>query len=278
MSARVSRVSRLCPIFRAQPGACQPEAKNGRCATVRESGRKALEQDENDNRQAACGKRWKRRNGQDRGILDAAARKQDKRMASEPTLFLFTTARSADCIKGLHRRCDWRLFGGNYARLASEIPQMQTVQGILACRAADWRIMSKEENRLNFRMSPETVEKLEHWYRQDGCRSKNEFLERAVNYYADHLAAGTSTMLPRAVQSAIDGRLQLLEQRLSSLLFKQAVELDMGLSLLAECVNLDESVLRKQRAKSVNDVKRTNGQLRLEQKLRTQEPFDEWPD
>lgn len=110
--------------------------------------------------------------------------------------------------------------------------------------------MSKEENRLNFRMSPETAEKLEHWYRQDGCRSKNEFLERAVNYYADHLAAGTSTMLPRAVQSAIDGRLQLLEQRLSSLLFKQAVELDMGLSLLAECVNLDESVLRKQRAKA----------------------------
>ena len=126
--------------------------------------------------------------------------------------------------------------------------------------------------------SPETAEKLEHWYRQDGCRSKNEFLERAVNYYADHLAAGTSAMLPRAVQSAIDGRLQLLEQRLSSLLFKQAVELDMGLSILAECVNLDESVLRKQRAKSVNDVKRTNGQLRLEQKLRTQEPFDEWLD
>ncbi len=50
-------------------------------------------------------------NGQNRGILDAAARKQDKRMASEPTLFLFTTARSADCIKGLRRRCDWRLFG-----------------------------------------------------------------------------------------------------------------------------------------------------------------------
>ena len=217
-------------------------------------------------------------NGQNRGILDAAARKQDKRMASKPTLFLFTTARSADCIKGLRRRCDWRLFGGNYTRLASGSPQMQTIQGIPARHAADWRIMSKEENRLNFRMSPETAEKLEHWYRQDGCRSKNEFLERAVNYYADHLAAGTSTMLPRAVQSAIDGRLQLLEQRLSSLLFKQAVELDMGLSLLAECVNLDETVLRKQRAKSVNDVKRTNGQLRPEQKLRTQEPFDEWPD
>ena len=54
----------------------------------------------------------------------------------------------------------------------------------------------------------------------------------------------------------------------------------MGLSLLAECVNLDESVLRKQRAKSVNDVKRTNGQVSFEdaeQHQRRIEPDDEWP-
>jgi len=62
-------------------------------------------------RPAACGKRGNTPNGQNQTILDAAARKQDKRMASKPTLFLFTTARSADCIKGLRRRCDWRLFG-----------------------------------------------------------------------------------------------------------------------------------------------------------------------
>ena len=123
------------------------------------------------------------------GYVACIDEKQDKRMASESTLFLFTTARSADCIRRLRRRCDWRLFGGNYARLASGIPQTQTVQGIPARHAADWRIMSKEENRLNFRMSPETAEKLEHWFKLDGCRSKNEFLERAVNYYADHLAA-----------------------------------------------------------------------------------------
>ena len=47
---------------------------------------------------------------------DAIAKNHDyilayKRMASEPTLFLFTTARSADCIRRLRRRCDWRLFG-----------------------------------------------------------------------------------------------------------------------------------------------------------------------
>ena len=50
-------------------------------------------------------------------------------MASEPTLFLFTTARSADCIKGLRRRCDWRLFGGNYARLASKSRKCRCFKG-----------------------------------------------------------------------------------------------------------------------------------------------------
>ena len=278
IQARRARVGGLCDFQDTVERVPAGSPKTGRCAAVRERWQKTSEQDEMAAGKPLAANAGTRRNGQNREILDAAARKQDKRMASKPTLFLVTTARSADCIKGLRRRCDWRLFGEKYARLASEIPQMQTVQGIPARHAADWRIMSKEENRLNFRMSPETAEKLEHWFKLDGCRSKNEFLERAVNYYADHLAVGTSTMLPRAVQSAIDGRLQLLEQRLSSLLFKQAVELDMGLSLLAECVNLDESVLRKQRAKSVNDVKRTNGQLRLEQKVRAQEPFDEWPD
>ena len=50
--------------------------------------------------------------------------------------------------------------------------------------------MSKNENRLNFRMTDETATKIERWYREDNCRSKNEFIEKAVNCYADMLAAG----------------------------------------------------------------------------------------
>ena len=37
--------------------------------------------------------------------------------------------------------------------------------------------MSENKDRLNFRMKPETAEKLEHWYKADHCRSKNEFVE-----------------------------------------------------------------------------------------------------
>ncbi len=128
--------------------------------------------------------------------------------------------------------------------------------------------MSKNENRLNFRMTDETAAKIERWYQEDNCRSKNEFIEKAVNCYADMLAAGESTTLPRAVQSAIDARLKLFEDRIASLLYKQAVEMDMAMSILLQSLNVSEEVLRQERAKSIAAVKRTNGQLRMEQKLR----------
>ena len=82
--------------------------------------------------------------------------------------------------------------------------------------------MSENKDRLNFRMKPETAEKLEHWYKADRCRSRNEFVEKAVNYYADALAAENSTTLPLAIQTAIDGRLKLLEDRMAAILYKQA--------------------------------------------------------
>ena len=87
--------------------------------------------------------------------------------------------------------------------------------------------MSDNKDRLTYRPEPETKQKIERWYQEDNCRSKNEFIEKAVNCYTDMLAAGESTTLPRAVQSAIDNRLKLFEDRMASLLYKQAVEIDM---------------------------------------------------
>ena len=135
--------------------------------------------------------------------------------------------------------------------------------------------MSENKDRLNFRMKPETAEKLEHWYKANHCRSKNEFVEKAVNFYADALATESSATLPLAIQTAIDGRLKLLEDRMAAILYKQAVEIDMALSILLQSVNVDESVLRQERAKSIATIKRTHGRLRMEQKLREQEN-EEW--
>ena len=137
--------------------------------------------------------------------------------------------------------------------------------------------MNDNKNRLTYRPESETKQKIERWYREDNCRSKNEFIEKAVNCYTDMLAADESITLPRAVQSAIDNRLKLFEDRISSLLYKQAVEMDMMTSLVLQCLNVSEEVLRQERAKSIAAVKRTNGQLRLEQKLRELES-EAWQD
>lgn len=143
--------------------------------------------------------------------------------------------------------------------------------------------MSKTENtyKMTIRLSPLTEFRLDRDYHLDGSRSKNEFIEKAIIRYLDHLEAEQSETLPFAIQSAIDGRLGIFEDRLAKLLFKQTVETDMALSVLLAYLNIDPDYLKKLRAESVKNVKATNGQLTFEQKVRVQADYDEndvWQD
>ena len=136
--------------------------------------------------------------------------------------------------------------------------------------------MSREnKDRLALRMQPETRRKIDQWYAALGCRSMNQFVEQAVNFYADHLSLETNNSLPRAVSSALDGRLGMFEDRLSSLLYKQAVELDMVMGILADSYELPPEEMRRRRADSVRNVKQTNGRLSFEQKVRTEDEAED---
>lgn len=144
--------------------------------------------------------------------------------------------------------------------------------------------MSKTENthKMTIRLSPITEFRLERDYRLDGSRSKNEFIERAITHYQDLLEAEQNEMLPAAIQSAIDGRLGMFEDRLARLFYKLAVEMDMGISAVLDCIQLDADYLRKLRSDSVKNVKATNGLLTFEQKVREREEIaegdEQWPD
>ena len=98
--------------------------------------------------------------------------------------------------------------------------------------------MSKSENtrKMTIRLSPITEFRLERDYRLDGSRSKNEFIERAITRYQDILEAEQNETLPPAIQSAIDGRLGMFEDRLARLFYKLAVEIDMGMSAVLDCI------------------------------------------
>ena len=137
----------------------------------------------------------------------------------------------------------------------------------------------ENRDRLTLRMGPETKRKIDQWYEATGCRSRNQFIEQAVNFYADHLAIQDNSSLPRAVTSALDGRLGMFEDRLSALLYKHSVELDMVMGILADSYELTEEDMRRRRADSVRNVKQTNGRLSFEEKIYPEDRVgSEWPD
>jgi len=121
---------------------------------------------------------------------------------------------------------------------------------------------------------------LERRYQEDGSRSITGFIERAIDFYLDYLSANDAGLfLPASIKSYLDGRLEQFENRVSSLLYKQAVELDMQAGILADSFQFSEEDLRRRRAESVGNVKRTNGRISFENRVREAwEEGDEWLD
>lgn len=140
--------------------------------------------------------------------------------------------------------------------------------------------MSESKDRLTYRPEPETRQKIKQWYEEDNCRSMNEFIDKAVSFYADWLSANRNDMLPRAISSAMDGRLKILEKNLSSLSFNHAVELDMLVGIITDIAKLDRDDLQRRRTQSVKNVKQTNGRVSLEKRAQmwneTDWSDDEW--
>ena len=140
--------------------------------------------------------------------------------------------------------------------------------------------MSNEKERLSLRVSPVTSYRLHIAYRKSGCHSMNELSEKAIGFYLDYLdASNAGDFLPTTLKSYVGGRLGKLEERLSLLSFRQSVEVDMMAGILADGFWFSEKDLRRCRAESVSNVKRTNGRISLEKYAQgTWEDEDEWQD
>ena len=128
--------------------------------------------------------------------------------------------------------------------------------------------MGKDKEQIAFRVTPQMKREIDLIMDSDGSRTRNEFLEHAVRFYIDHLLAGSMTTLPVSVTSAIDGRLGMLENRLSALQFNNSVELDMLVQIIAGEYDLDPGYLRKLRSDSVRNVKQTSGRVSLANAVR----------
>ena len=110
---------------------------------------------------------------------------------------------------------------------------------------------------------------MERCRKLEGSRSTTEYVRNAVEFYNSYVSNNDAGLfLPRSIKSYLDGRLGQLEDRVSGLLFKQAVEMDMFSGILADSFQFTKDDLRRRRAASVRNVKQTNGRISFEKRVR----------
>ena len=135
--------------------------------------------------------------------------------------------------------------------------------------------MPQNKVRFQMRISPDTDQKIKRAMPLANCRSQNEFVEDALNFYCKYLTAkDCSQALPPIFLSAMNASLQNTENRVGHLLFKQTVELFIMMHILASELDIDPASVDALRAKCIKDVKNTNGGISFKEAVLYQKGID----
>ena len=111
-------------------------------------------------------------------------------------------------------------------------------------------------------ITPEAKQKVES---QDNCKSKSEYIEKAVHFYSGYLdTQNASEYLPRVLADVLEGKLGAFGKRMGHLLFKLAVDQCLMGQELAAGLEIDPDQLRKARVQCIKMVKETNGEISFE--------------
>ena len=123
----------------------------------------------------------------------------------------------------------------------------------------------------SYMIEQEVVDKLAKHYKEDGSRTKSEFVERAINFYCGFITAENyREYFPQVITSTIDGKLKSLEDRMASLLYKNALELSMLLHVVAATMDVSDFNLSQLRGVCNQEVSSTNGKIKFEDAVRYQ--------
>ena len=128
--------------------------------------------------------------------------------------------------------------------------------------------MTEEKVKFQMRIDPDTDRKIKTAMPRANCRSQNEFMEKAVRFYCDYLAAeDVADFLPSIFVHAMRGAIQSSENRIARLLFKLTVEISMMMNVLAAGLEIDTSQLDDLRWRCVQEIKKVNGTISFKDTL-----------
>lgn len=111
----------------------------------------------------------------------------------------------------------------------------------------------------------ETLEAVEQSYRHDNCRSKSEFIEKAIKFYLGYLSGESNVnYLSPKITESVDAVVHGSERRINRNLFKIAVELGKLSHMVAAANDVSHETLRELHAMCVDEVRRINGTIDFE--------------
>ncbi len=125
--------------------------------------------------------------------------------------------------------------------------------------------MKNNKERTAVWLYPETMDRMDGWLEIDNCKSRSEFIEKALSFYMGYLGTEDITSyLSKALISSVEGTLQKTENRMAANLFRLSVEISMMMHLLATTIDITDEELQRLRGRCVAEVKRTRGKIRLD--------------
>lgn len=124
-------------------------------------------------------------------------------------------------------------------------------------------VVNRKKERTAVWLYPDTIEDIDRLMEFANTKTRSEFIEKALRFYIGYLSCQDNEFLPIAISASIEGLLDRSEDRQSRLLFKLAVEVDMMAHVLASAVELDSVQLNRLRARCVQEVKQSIGNVNL---------------
>ena len=132
-------------------------------------------------------------------------------------------------------------------------------------------MMETKNNRITARLSDEILRKCESAMLLSGCGVRNDFTTQAIDFYAGYISMQKNVdFLAKAILEAVSGTVKVSENRIARLLFKIAVEMAKLEQMLATINDMDEETLRRLHIRCVNDVKKINGIISMEDAVKFQ--------
>ena len=129
-------------------------------------------------------------------------------------------------------------------------------------------ISTENVKRIVVWLKPELLSRVDGWLETANCKNRSEFISKALRFYMGYLATDdVGSYVCESVSQNIRGMLTENTNRISKLMFKWSVELNMMMHIVAAHFKDDVSDLCALRGYSADEVKRTYGNISFDTAL-----------